>query len=187
MFADFFPGKAVIGLPHAFRIMAQALQINCADRKVLITKSEYLDQESNLLWLAVPTPLQPIDVKDGTIFGMLLNLTCGAQVAGTYEGTNNVTYEKGEHGEQKISVIVEQAKDTVNVSFQTADGGQGKGSGALTGTTVDPIKLQSTNPACPGTYQGSLKFANDTISWSYKGEDCGGPMQGQGTAKKAKS
>jgi len=99
---------------------------------------------------------------------------------------SDATYDKGGRGEQKISVVVEQIGSTVNLSVQAAAGGQGKGSGTLS-TTVGSIKLQSTAPDCPGSYEGSLKFTGDTLSWSYKGQDCGGPMQGRGTAKRMKS
>jgi hypothetical protein len=72
------------------------------------------------------------------------------------------------------------------VGFQSALGGQGKGSGTLTGDTVDSILLESTAPGCSGEYEASIKFAGDTVSWSYKGQDCGGPMEGHGTAKRTK-
>jgi hypothetical protein len=51
---------------------------------------------------------------------------------------------------------------------------------------VKSISLQSTTPNCSGSYEGSLKFAGDALSWNYKGEDCGGPMEGQGDAKRTK-
>jgi hypothetical protein len=99
---------------------------------------------------------------------------------------NDSTYDKGEKGEQKISITVEQNGSDVSISFETANGGQGKGTGTLTDTVVNSISLQSTTPGCAGSYQGSLKFAGDSMSWSYKGQDCGGAMEGHGTAKRTK-
>ena len=100
---------------------------------------------------------------------------------------NNATYEKGGQGEQKISVTIEQVSGDLNLVFQTVNGAQGKGSGKLTGTRVKLMSLESTTPECPGSYKGSMEFPGDTVTWSYKGEDCGGAMEGHGTAKKVKS
>jgi hypothetical protein len=125
-------------------------------------------------------------VKAGSPFGELFDLTCGLpvpDVGGKYEGMNDATYKKGGQGEQKISISVEQNGSNVSISFQTADGGQGKGTGTLTGTVVNSISLQSTAPGCAGSYEGSFNFAGDSMSWSFKGQDCGGPMEGHGTAK----
>jgi hypothetical protein len=46
--------------------------------------------------------------------------------------------------------------------------------------------LLSTTPGCPGSYEASIQFASDIATWSYKGQDCGGPMTGHGTAKRTK-
>ena len=98
-----------------------------------------------------------------------------------------MTHEKGGHGEQKITVTVKQTGDRVDVSFATVSGDQGKGAGTISDGVVEFLLLESTVPACPGSYQGTLKFADDGISWTFKGRDCGGPMEGHGTAKKVKS
>jgi hypothetical protein len=117
-------------------------------------------------------------------------LVCGAQVpnvGGKYEGMINVTYKTGGQGEQKLSITVEQIGKDLKVSYQTGAGGQGKGAGTLAdGGSSESISLQSTAPECPGSYQASLKYAEDAITLSYKGEDCGGPVEGHGTAKRAK-
>jgi hypothetical protein len=107
-------------------------------------------------------------------------------VAGTYEGMIDVTYKTGGQGEQKLSITVLQTGKDLKVSYQTAHG-QGKGAGTLAGDgSSEAISLQSTAPECPGSYEASLKFAGDTITLSYKGEDCGGPVEGHGTAKRVK-
>ena len=102
------------------------------------------------------------------------------------KGINDTTYENKAQGEQKISITVGQNGSDLSVSFETANGGQGKGNGTLTGSVVNSISLQSTTPGCSGSYEGSIEFAGDIMSWSYKGQDCGGPMEGHGTAKKTK-
>ena len=66
----------------------------------------------------------------------------------------------------------------------TANDTQGEGVGKLTGNRVETLSLRSTTPNCPGSYSGSLTFADNGVAWSYTGTDCGGPMEGQGTAKK---
>ena len=113
---------------------------------------------------------------------------CGCEPGrhGTYEGTNTSTYPNKGHGEQKISLVIEQMGSEVNVSFTTVGGGQGKGTGQLTGAVIEKFLLRSNAPDCPGSYEASIKFADDTASWSFKGEDCGGPMEGRGTAKRTK-
>jgi hypothetical protein len=53
----------------------------------------------------------------------------------------------------------------------------------------EPASLRAgegTTPGFPGAYQTSFKFSDDAVSWTYKGRDCGGPMEGHGTAKKTK-
>ena len=49
----------------------------------------------------------------------------------------------------------------MSISFQTVVGGQGKGTGTLTGTVVKSVTSRSTAPECPGSYDGSLKFVGD--------------------------
>ncbi len=185
--ADFFPGQNVVGLPISYRNIAEPLQLNCRDRKVRATKIEYLDQESNLIYVFIPVPLQPIEVKNGSPFDLLLNINCDSDVGGTYDGTVNTNYKNGGESEQKVSITVEQNASAVNVSFQAGGGGQGKGSGTLDGDVIDPVTLQSTTPGCPGSYEGSIKFVGDTVNFSYSGKDCGGEMEGHGTATRTKN
>lgn len=187
-FTELFQGT-VVGLPRSFRTRADRLQLSCVDRKVQDLKFEYYDSEDNWLSLTAPNPIEPIDVAQGSPFESLLNVICGAPeptVRGTYEGTNNVTFAKGVRSEQKISIIVEQKGSELNVRFEAAAGAQGNGRGKLASGVAEAILLQSTTPGCPGSYDASIRFAGDTASWSYKGEDCSGPVEGYGTAKRTK-
>lgn len=186
-FSELFPEQAVLGFQPSFHTLAQVLQFNCTDRKVQIPKTEYFDPVNHLIYLFAPIPLQPANVTEGSPADSLLNVACGANVGGTYEGMNNVSYKSVGQGEQKISIYIEQIGSDLNVSFQSVLGGQGKGTGKLTGSQVKSISLQSTAPECPGSYEASFEFAGDSVSWSYKGKDCGGPMEGHGTAKRVKS
>jgi hypothetical protein len=182
--AELFPGQTIIGLTSSYRMLAQPLQLNCTDHKMQIPKFEYFDAQNHLVYVTVNMVDQPIDVKVNP-FVSLLKAGCG--VSGTYEGMNEAAYKKsGARGQQKISIIVEQNGDDVNVTFQTSNGGQGKGMGTLTGNTVSSISLQSTALECSGSYKGSLKFDGDVVDWVYQGEDCGGSMEGHGIAKRAK-
>lgn len=179
-------GNNVLGLQSSYRSLAQRLQMYCRDRKVQAPRMEYYDAEDNLVSIVVPNPLRPMDVIANSLFDSLLKIACGANVGGTYEGMNNTKYENGGQGEQKISITVKQIGSAVNVSFQTASGGQGKGDATIAGVEVKSMRLQSTTPECPGTYDASLQFSGETVSWAYKGQDCGGPMEGSGTAKRIK-
>jgi hypothetical protein len=131
-FANLFSG--VVGLPVSYRTMAEPLQLNCENRKVQVLKLEYFDLKNNLASLVAPLPnaIQPIDVKEGSPFSMVLNAVCGApvskEVGGRYEGINYATYKSGGQGEQVISILIEQQQSRLKVSFQ-APGGEGTGTG----------------------------------------------------------
>jgi hypothetical protein len=130
-FADMFPGQNVVGLPQGYRYMAEILQLNCTDRKLQLSKTEYLDKESNREYLFAPLIPQPLDYTPGSPFSMLLNKVCGAQVAGHYEGMNYATYKDGANGEQRIGILVQQNGNDLSISFQAAPSGQGKGTATL--------------------------------------------------------
>jgi hypothetical protein len=146
-FAEVFPGMTILGLPPNYRIIVQTIQLNCKDRNVQVPKMEYFVSEGNRKYLTAPVAIQPLQAKGSSPFALLLGIVCGTpvpKVGGTYEGTNKVTYQTGGQGEHKISIVVEQIENDLNVSFQTASGGRGKGAGKLTGSNVDSIPFQST-------------------------------------------
>ena len=188
--ADLFSGLSVLGLPATYRTLVEPLTIDCEHRKVQVVKDDYFDANNN--WIRVTVPPTPVsfDVQSGSNFDMLLSAVCSVKnlnVAGSYEGMNYTTYKTGAKGEGRASLVVEQANNKVSMTFRTASGGQGKGTGSLSGATANSISLQSTTPDCPGSYVASFDFKGDTVSWSYKGEDCGGAVEGHGMAKKTKS
>jgi hypothetical protein len=185
--SEMFAGKTVTGAELGFRTFAQILQMNCQERKIRSIRLEYYDAEGNLITLIVPIQAEPLAVTPTSPLELMLKVACGENVGGTYEGMNSAVYERGGQGEQKITVTVKQTGNHVDVSFATASGDQGKGSGTLSGSVVEPLTLESTAPACPGSYQGALKFSDNGMSWSYKGQDCGGSMEGQGTAKRTRT
>ena len=190
MLSDLFPKQNVRGLSGSYRTFADLLRFDCKSRKLTAEKIDYFDQNNILVYANAPINNPPFEPTKGSPFDKVMNMACGPgvpMVTGTYEGMNNATYEKGGQAEQKISITIEQVSGDLNVSFQTANGAQGKGSGKLTGTRVELMSLESTTPGCPGSYKGSMEFPGDTVTWSYKGEDCGGAMEGHGTAKKVKS
>jgi hypothetical protein len=184
MLRDLDSKQNVRGLPGSYRTLADLLQFDCTSRNLRAAKIDYFDQENILVYANAPINDPPIAPTMGSPFDKVMNMACGPNVAGTYEGTNSATYEKGGQADQKIMITIEKGSSDLNVSFQTANGAQGKGSGKLTGTRVESMSLESTTPGCPGSYQGSMEFPGDTVTWSYKGEDCGGAMEGHGTAKK---
>jgi hypothetical protein len=187
-FAKEFPGQNIRGRPSSFHTFAETLQMNCTERKIFVAALEYYDRDDNLVYLA--PQIQPmLNYNKASLFENLLDIVCRASalsIAGNYEGMNNATYEKKGRGEQKVSLTIQQNGSDVKVDFQTL-GGKGEGTGKLSGDRVEALSLRSTEPNCPGSYHGSLLFADNSVSWSYKGKDCGGVMEGHGTATKLKS
>ena len=189
-YSDLTNGHPIVGIRGNISVQAQSAKFNCADGTVLSNKLEYYDLENNLLYLNAFVRPEPIKINEGTPFRLLLNVLCGGQVSpvpkvsGTYEGMNISTYNGGGQGEQKITIAVEQTENDLKVSFHTAAGGEGKGTGTLKGNEIGSMSLQSTAQGCPGSYDASFKFVDDTVSWTFKGQDCGGSMDGHGTAKK---
>jgi hypothetical protein len=182
------PGQNVIGTPRQYLSFAEALQFNCSTRKMQIPRTDYYDPDGNWAYLLEAIEPQQLDPKEGSPFGTLLNVQCReshSKYGGPYEGTNNTTYKKGGEGQSKVSISVAQNGDDIEVTFKTASGGQGSGTGKLAGATA-PIAFQSTTPNCPGSYHGSITFSDTGLSWTYEGEDCGGPMEGHGTANKTR-
>ena len=139
----------------------------------------------------VPVPVPTLDIKEGSPLDLLFSKVCNKAskyVAGKYEGTNYTTYKiSGGEGDQKISISIEQSGNELKVNFQSPNGAQGEGTGILEGNVVKTILLKSIAPNCPGSYDGSLEFKDDeSMNWSFKGQDCGGLIEGHGTAKKAR-
>jgi hypothetical protein len=189
-FSDLFK-ESVIGLPPLYRSFAQALQVNCADRKLRAPKIDYFDSSGNWLYVVIPTVVESIAPTASSPFAQLVTAACGVgvlNVGGTYDGVNHTIYKHGSQGEQKISLIVEQSGNQVNVTFRTTLGDHGKGVGALTGSRVDSISLKSAEGVgCPGSYDASVEFSGETAKWYFKGTDCIGPMEGRGSATRTKS
>jgi hypothetical protein len=189
-YANLFPGQEVLGLPLTYRTTAQLTEMNCAEKKVTMPKTEYFDSDDIFTSLGAPLPVPTMDVKDGTVLAMLFSKVCDANVrnvGGKYEGTSYTSLKAGGQGDYKISISIEQTGNKLKISFQTPNGGQGEGTGVLEGNTVKAISLKSTAQNCPGSYEGSVEFTDDgSINWSFKGQDCTGLMEGHGTAKKTK-
>jgi CHAT domain-containing protein len=104
------------------------------------------------------------------------------QIDGTYEGTFTLSQVQGEH---QISLTFQQSGPEVTVTYRSALGGRGSGKSTVAGNVIAAVPLQS-EPFCPGLYTASFKFSGDTVSWTYSGQDCHGPAQGSGIAKKLK-
>ena len=191
-FGEAFPQapSSILGAPSSYAGLAERVQVNCTDKKLLIPKLEYFDPQNYLIQVTLSIPAEPIVPNPGSGFAALVDVACrtsGSLVRGTYEGTSTAKYDKGGQLEQKILITIEQSASDLNVVYKTADGAEGKGSGKLTGNRVESISLESTTPGCPGSYKGSMEFPGDAVTWTFKGEDCGGAMEGHGTAKKTKS
>lgn len=189
-FQDDHPGREIIGLfQGGYRTVAQAVQLSCRDKKMRVPIYQIFNSQNVLLATHPAGEVSMSDVPPSAPFSVLFDNICGPrilQVHGTYEGMNHFTYKNGGEGDQQISLIVEQNNANVTVGYQTANRTQGKGAGTLTGNTV-MISIKGLAPECPGSLEASLEFGSDAVNWSFKGEDCNGPMEGRGTAKKTKS
>jgi hypothetical protein len=107
-------------------------------------------------------------------------------ISGSYEGTN--TFEsRGLKSDAQISLVIQLSGDKVTVTYKTATGATGSGTGAIsTATMMTKIMLES-HPSCPGSFATQFLFSPDAVSWVYTGQDCSGPQQGHGRAKKTGS
>jgi tetratricopeptide (TPR) repeat protein len=104
------------------------------------------------------------------------------QIEGTYEGTFTINQVTGEH---QISLTFQQSGSEVTVTYRSALGGRGSGKSTIAGNIIATVSLRS-EPSCPGQFTASFKFSDDTVSFAYSGQDCNGPGQGRGIAKKVK-
>ena len=177
--AEIAPKQTILGFQALYRTLVQPLQFDCANKKVLSVLIEDLDAEGNLLYLGAKS--QEFDVRANP-FASLFAIACEGQISGTYVGTNELTTAKGGEGAQKISVVIVQSQNNLNVTFETASGGQGNGTGTLTDNKVSSLPLKSSAPECPGSYDASLEFSGETVKWTYQGKDYDGPVTGHGTA-----
>jgi hypothetical protein len=187
---ELFPVRPMLNYAQTYRSSVSAPQFNCTDRKGRAWKTDNFDSQGNLVYLNLAGGPQTFEVKQGTVLSGVLSRVCaagGTNVAGIYEGTITTSYKKGGQGEQKISITVEQIGSDLNVTYQTGAGGQGKGAGKFEAGKAAAITLQSTTPGCAGSYEASFNFTDDTITLSFKGEDCGGSMEGNATAKRVKA
>jgi class 3 adenylate cyclase len=181
---------ALAGISVEYRSSAVKVQIDCAARQQRILRTEYYDEDGVMIGVR-PTSLDlPTLAPDTAARRELLGVVCGPsstpQVAGNYEGMIRSEYKKGGTSEQKIFVSVVQEGTGITVTFRSGSGGAGKGQGTLSGSRVNSITLQGTNPRCPGSYEAQFEFSNEEVNLSYSGEDCSGPVQGLGNAKRIK-
>jgi hypothetical protein len=169
-----------------YRNFAQGPKFNCAAQTVTSgSKIENFDAQKHLVYLNLVGTNSPVDVQEGSPLSSLRSIVCGPPLA-SYQGMINVTY-KGAKSEQQITLRIQRSGNELKVSYDTGAGGQGKGVGLLNNEgTASTISLESTLATCPGSYDASFKFADDALSFSFKGQDCGGPLEGHGTAKKTK-
>ena len=104
------------------------------------------------------------------------------QIEGTYEGTFTINQVAGEH---QISLTFQQSGSDVRVTYRSALGGRGSGKSTIAGNIIATASLRS-EPGCPGQFTASFKFSDDTVSFTFSGQDCNGSGQGRGIAKKLK-
>jgi hypothetical protein len=102
------------------------------------------------------------------------------QIEGTYEGTFTLSQVTGEH---QISLTFQQSGPEVAVTYRSVLGGRGSGKSTIAGNVITAVPLRS-EPNCLGLFTASFKFFGDTVSFTYSGQDCNGPAQGRGIAKK---
>jgi hypothetical protein len=104
-------------------------------------------------------------------------------IPGTYEGIDTISQVPGEH---RISLRFQQFGTKITATYGSSLGGYGRGIGTISDNGIGTMSLQSETEDCPGSYTASVRFSEDVVSWTYAGQDCGGPVHGRGTAKKTK-
>jgi hypothetical protein len=180
-----FAKAPVLNGSSTYRNFAQRAKLNCAAQTVVSgSKIENFDAQKHLVYLNLGGANSPVDVQAGSPLSSLRSIVCGAAraiLSASYQGTINVTC-KGAKSEQQITLRIERSGNELRVSYDTGVGGQGKGVGVLNNEgTESTMSLESTVATCPGSYDASFKFADDSLSFSFKGRDCGGPLEGDGT------
>ena len=186
-----FAKPPVLNGSSTYRNFAQGAKFNCAAQTVTSgsKKIENFDAKKHLVYLNLGGANSPVDVQEGSPLSLLRGIVCGpprARLSASYQGMINVTY-KGAKSEQQITLRIERSGNELRVSYDTGSGGQGKGVGVLNNEGTElTMSLESTLATCPGSYDASFKFADDALSFSFKGHDCGGSMEGLGTAKRTK-
>jgi hypothetical protein len=166
-----------IGVSQLVRFWAYRSQVSCSDRRISSPrKIDYFDSQGD--WVAAQASSTAgilIEPAPDSLNAQLLILMCDkarAQFGGTYEGVNYTRYKHGPLGEQKISVIIEHKGDQVKSAFRTVLGEHGSGKGTLTGNRIDQMTLKSgEGTSCPADYQAAIEFADDSVKWSFKGNE----------------
>jgi hypothetical protein len=186
--ADLFAKKPLLNYPSTYRNYAQVVQ--CTDTKGRLLKTDDFDAQDNLVF--IDTRGGEFDVpQEGTALSAAKSHTCGAaatvDVDGYYQGMSYITFKKtGLQSELSFSITIKQNGADLKVTYLTGGGGQGEGVGTRVGADVNSMTLQGTTPGCPGSYEASFKFAEDSLTWSFKGEDCSESPGGARDRKKAK-
>lgn len=178
-------GQSILGLPHSFRYTAQAVRLYCAERKIDLPTLQYFDAQRNLVYAAAPTSVSQLQPASGSLFEMLLNRACGAElaVAGTYKGKTHST-EIGASGDQELTINVQQIGAKLDVGFASASGVTGDGTGILTGNKAS-IEIHARQTACAITFVADLAFSPGAVAWNYTTKECDGRLvKGDGTARK---
>ena len=117
---------------------------------------------------------------EGEALGSALSETV-EQIEGTYEGTFTLSQVTGKH---QISLTFQQSGPEVTVTYRSVFGGRGSGKSTIAGNVITAVLRSEAN--CPGSFEASFKFFGDTVRFTYSGQDCNGPAQGDGIAKKLK-
>ena len=181
--------KPLLNYPYTYRTLASVTQFNCADEKAQSSKTDNFDAQGNLVFIN-SLMMSEFNVKDGTVVGILRSRLCGAtatNIAGTYEGTLATNYKRGGQEEREDFDCHRGGRKQINSDLQNCVRWTGERCRDACRRRAKSISLQSTTPGCAGSYEASFKFADDTVTFSFKGEDCGGPMEGNGTAKRVKA
>jgi hypothetical protein len=105
----------------------------------------------------------------------------GFNVSGVWQGVNYTSQLPGPH---KVTLSLNQSGSSVSGSFWVATGVYGTGQGQITGPNTMTIYWTNATPSCPGNYQNSYIVSGNSMTWTFTGQDCLGPEQGKGNAKR---
>jgi hypothetical protein len=105
----------------------------------------------------------------------------GLNVSGVWQGVNYASKVPGPH---KVVLTFNQSGPAVIGSFWVATGVYGVGQGQITGPNSMTMSWTNTSPSCQGNYQNSYVVSGNAMTWTFTGQDCLGPEQGKGAAKR---
>jgi hypothetical protein len=104
------------------------------------------------------------------------------QAQASFAGTWNGTYQSNMVPATDVTLIFQQFGNTVTGTYLSKNGAQGVMSGTINSSGQLVAKATQTTPKCRGQFNMAASISNNTLAWTFKGNDCLGVENGNGTA-----